>query len=141
MAKELNIAYTSGQAMEAAVYAANWVQQGADVAMTEVSAGLYSADMPAGTPAGCYGVLFTNTTPATDVVVGRGGIEWDGTEEICGVDVSDKVKELWQYRGLDPAFDTTFRQDKVFVGAEGSPELEVVLTGDGVSEKVANRTP
>lgn len=141
MANELNIAYTAGQAMEAEVYADNWVQQGSSVVMTEVSAGKYSADMPGSTPAGCYGVLFINTTPATDVNVGRGGIEWDGAEEVCGVDVSDKVKELWQYRGLDPDFDATYRNDKVFVGAEGAPEIEVILTGDGVSEKVANRTP
>ena len=47
MANELNIAYTAAQAMEVAVYADGWVQQGTDIAMTEVAAGLYSADMPA----------------------------------------------------------------------------------------------
>lgn len=141
MANEINMSYIAGQTMEAAVYADGWVQQGSNVLMTEVSAGLYSATMPGGTPAGCYGVIIINTTPAPDEVVGRGLIAWDGTAEICDTDISSKLKELWQLRGLDPLFATTFRQDKIFVGAEGAPELEVVLTGDGETEKVSTRTP
>ena len=86
--------------MEAAVYSPGWTQVGSNISMTEVSSGLYSADMPAAS-AGCYGVIFINTTPNPDIVVASGVINWDGSAEICEVSQNSRLKEVWQDRGLD----------------------------------------
>jgi hypothetical protein len=52
-----------------------------------------------------------------------------------------QIKEMWQIRGLDPTFPVTFTPDKIFVDDEPTPELEIILTGDGTTIKVATRTP
>lgn len=52
-----------------------------------------------------------------------------------------RVDNIWQERGLDPDNPTTYRPDKVFAGAEGSPELEIAVTGDCETETVYTRQP
>jgi hypothetical protein len=139
MANELNIAYTAGATLEAAIYSPGWSQLGSNISMTEASSGLYTASVPGAPAAGCYGVLFIDT--AGPSIIGRGELVWDGSAEVCDASESEKLKELWQLRGLDSANPTTFRPDKIFVGAEGAPELEVILDGNGINESKATRTP
>lgn len=140
MANEINIQYTAGRTLQAQLYLPGWTAQGGAISMTEDSSGLYSGDVPGGTPANDdYIVLITDT--GFGVVVGQGELNWDGTAEVTPDIDSAKLNELWQLRGLDPANATTFRTDKIFVGPEVSPELEVTLTGDGVNETVSTRVP
>jgi len=134
MSNELNITYTTGATVTASVYSPGWSLVGSTV-LTEPATGLYSGDMPAAV-AGCYLVVFT----VSGVVIGSGTISWDGAAEVCQTDVDSKLKDVWQLRGLDSSAPATFRTDKIFVGTEGSPDIELTLTGDGASEKVATRT-
>lgn len=134
MANELNISYTAGQAMEAAVYADGWIQQGTNVTLTEVASGLYSGDMPAAA-AGCYAVLFINTTPTPDVVVGRGEIYWDGTAEFCLADIYTRVDELHKLQGLDSGNPMTVTTTSRVAGS-----ITQAITGDGLATSTVTRT-
>jgi len=86
MANELNFAFDPGLTLEASIFANNWTQQGANIAMVETGAGtgLYVGSVPAA-PAiadGEYQVLFTDTIgPPVDKVVGRGLLNWAALSE------------------------------------------------------------
>jgi len=224
MANELNFPLSpGGQIIVGQVFDENWVQQGANVAMTEVATALYTGAMPASIPYGRYAVLF-RLTSGTGEIAGEGEIVWDGAREIKFVpdvlevlvvaaggtatvvrtgstkatgfyddmvlvviqngtgtasgmidaysntngaftltealpftpaagdrayamaartwaDVWTKALDIWRKEGLDPDNDTTYRPTKIFTGPEGTPLLEVILTGDCATEVVANRTP
>ena len=115
MANELNLALaTTGIAdLVARIYQPNWVQLGADVAMAEVggATGRYTGTPPAATlPTQELEVLFYQTTPNPDALVGRGTLLWDaeGDKETPDEDI---LQELWKDHGLDPDDSKTITEN------------------------------
>ena len=115
----------SGLTVTAQVYDSAGAQVGSDAACAEVgTSAIYIGDMPTAA-AGSYGVRFF----ADGEVIGAGGIEWDGTQEITGRDIiaetqqseADVIAALPSVAGLatsaeiaalndfDPATDTVAR--------------------------------
>jgi len=84
MANELNFQFDPGLTLEAQIFANNWVQQGANIALVEGAAGLYVGSVP-GAPAisdGVYEILFLDTIgPPVNEVVGRGTLYWASNAE------------------------------------------------------------
>ena len=80
----------SGLTILARVYDSTGTQTGSDVSCTEVGTlAIYQGDMPSA-PLGGYTVRFFDGT----TLLGQGPMEWDGTNEVSVLDVSQSVLGL-----------------------------------------------
>ena len=103
----------TGQSITAKVYDDAAAQVGSDVACSEVgSLAIYQGDMPTAS-AGVYTVRFFESSS----FVAQGTIEWDGSVEITGVSLNDKIDDalidvvtaITDLNNFDPANDTVAR--------------------------------
>ena len=103
----------TGQSITAKVYDDAAAQVGSDVACSEVgSLAIYQGDMPTAS-AGVYTVRFFESSS----FVAQGTIEWDGSVEITGVSLNDKIDDtlidvitaITDLNNFDPANDIVAR--------------------------------
>lgn len=107
MANELNIGLTSGRTITARLILGG-AYVGSTIACTETpaSSGHYSGNVPGGTGAGHYSVLFLESY----TIVGSGSLVWDGTAERTALDLPTvaqlEARTLTSADYFNPATDT-----------------------------------
>lgn len=113
-----------------AVSAVNWANY--DIALVEVTAGLYRANMPA-VVAGSYSAAIyqrIGATPATtDTLVGIGHIEWDGTAIMPLSTLDTNIDSILADTGTDGVLISSGTGAKQISLSSGAVLLQATQTG------------